>query len=168
MFADLAEGFRYIRASRLMVGTLIVTMLMNLFAFPYMSQQPIIAREVLAVGDVLGGLLNSVEGVGSLLGAILIATYALPRHYSRINLYGSLLFLGGILLFSQSSSYWISFVIVFVGGFGMSAFGTMQSTIMVSLAYKGIFMNKTRTKTKSIKQGLPEGWDILTPTGAAQ
>jgi len=134
VFADLAEGFRYIRASRLMVGTLIVTMLMNLFAFPYMSQQPIIAREVLSVGDVLVGLLNSVEGVGSLLGAILIATYALPRHYSRIYLYGSLLFLVGILLFSQSSSYWISFVIVFVGGFGMSAFGTMQSTIMVSAA----------------------------------
>ncbi|MCH7907538.1 MAG: MFS transporter [Chloroflexi bacterium] len=134
VIADLAEGVRYIRASRLMVGTLVVTLLMNVFAFPYMSLQPIIARETLGVGDVLIGLLNSVEGLGSLLGATLIASFALPRHYSRIYLYGSLLFLVGVLLFSQSSWYWISFIIVFAGGFGMSAFGTMQSTIMVSAA----------------------------------
>lgn len=134
VFTELAEGARYIRASRLMVGTLIVTLLMNVFAFPYMSQQPIVARETLGVGDVLVGLLNSVEGLGSLIGATLIATFALPRHYTRIYLYGSLLFLVGVLLFSQSSWYWVSFVIVFAGGFGMSAFGTMQSTIMVSAA----------------------------------
>jgi MFS family permease len=134
VLADLADGVRYIRASQLMVGTLIVTMLMNVFAFPYMSQQPIIAKETLEVGDVLVGLLNSVEGMGSVLGAILIASFALPRHYSRIYLYGSLLFLVGIFLFSQSSWYWVSFVIVFMGGFGMSAFGTMQSTIMASAA----------------------------------
>lgn len=134
VIADLAEGVRYIRASQLMVGTLVVTMLMNVFAFPYMSQQPIIARETLEVGDVLVGLLNSVEGMGSVLGAILIATYARPRHYSRIYLYGSMLFLVGIFLFSQSSWYWVSFGIVFMGGFGMSAFGTMQSTIMASAA----------------------------------
>ena len=134
VFTDLAEGVRYIRASRLMVGTLVVTLLMNVFAFPYMSQQPIIARETLGVGDVLIGLLNSVEGLGSVLGATLIAMFALPRHYTRIYLYGSLLFLVGILLFSQSSWYWVSFGIVFAGGFGMSAFGTMQSTIMASAA----------------------------------
>ncbi|MDP6822107.1 MAG: MFS transporter [Dehalococcoidia bacterium] len=134
VFTDLAEGVRYIRASRLMVGTLVVTLLMNVFAFPYMSQQPIIARETLGAGDVLIGLLNSVEGLGSVLGATLIALFALPRHYTRIYLYGSLLFLVGILLFSQSSWYWVSFGIVFAGGFGMSAFGTMQSTIMASAA----------------------------------
>ncbi len=134
VFADLAEGVRYIRVSQLMVGTLIVTMLMNVFAFPYMSQQPIIARETLEVGDVLVGLLNSVEGMGSVLGAILIARFVLPRHFSRIYLYGSILFLVTILLFSQSHWYWVSFVIVFIGGFGASAFGTMQSTIMASAA----------------------------------
>ncbi|MDA1256876.1 MAG: MFS transporter [Chloroflexi bacterium] len=134
VIAELAEGAKYIRASRLMVGTLIVTMLMNVFAFPYMSQQPIIARETLGVGDVLVGLLNSVEGLGSVFGATLIASFALPRHYTRIYLYGSLLFLVGILLFSRSEWYWVSFAIVFIGGFGMSAFGTMQSTIMVSAA----------------------------------
>ena len=131
---ELLEGVRYIRASRLMVGTLIVTLLMNVFAFPYMSQQPIIARETLGVGDVLVGLLNSVEGFGSVVGATLIASFALPRHYTRIYLYGSLLFLIGVLLFSQSSWYLVSLMIVFAGGLGMSAFGTMQSTIMVSAA----------------------------------
>jgi MFS family permease len=134
VLADLMDGVRYIRVSQLMVGTLIVTLLMNVFAFPYMSQQPIIARETLQVGDVLVGLLNSVEGLGSVFGATLIATFAMPRHYSRIYLYGSMLFLVGILLFSQSHWYWVSFAIVFMGGFGMSAFGTMQSTIMASAA----------------------------------
>lgn len=134
VMAELAEGVRYIRASRLMVATLVVTLLMNVFAFPYMSQQPIIARQALGVGDVLVGLLSSVEGVGSVLGAVLIASMARPRHYTRIYVYGSLLFLAAVLLFSQSPWYWVSFAIVFVGGFGMASFGTMQSTIMVSAA----------------------------------
>lgn len=131
---QIVEGVRYIRGSRLMVGTLVVTLLVNIFGFPYISQQPIVVRDHLMVNDVFVGLLQSMEGVGSFVGAVLIVAYARPRHYTRIYLYGSLLFIVAIIVFSRSDWYWASVVIVFFGGIGMAAFAAMQSTIMIYAA----------------------------------
>jgi MFS family permease len=36
-----------------------------------------------------------------------------------------------ILVFSRSELYWVSFVTVFFGGFGMASFAAMQSAIMI-------------------------------------
>ncbi|MDA1258102.1 MAG: MFS transporter [Chloroflexi bacterium] len=131
---QITEGVRYISGSRLMVGTLIVTLLMNVFGFPYVSQQPVVAREDLMVNDVLVGALQSIEGLGSFIGAALIVAFAQPRHYTRIYLYGSMLFLVAIILFSRSDWYWVSFGIVFIGGMGLASFAAMQSAIMIYAA----------------------------------
>ncbi len=133
-FQQIREGVSYIRGSRLMVGVLVVTLLMNMFGFPYVSQQPVVAREDLMVNDVLVGALQSIEGLGSFIGAALIVAFARPKHYTRIYLYGSLLFLVAILVFSRSEWYWVSFATVFFGGFGMASFAAMQSAIMIYAA----------------------------------
>lgn len=125
------EAVRYIRRSDVMIGTLIVTLVLNVFGFSYMSQQPIIARQVLMVSDVFIGLLQSVEGAGAFLGSALVAALAHPRHYTRIFMFGSMLYLVTIVLFSLSTAYWVSLAILFVAGFGMAGFATMQSAIMM-------------------------------------
>lgn len=131
---QIREGVSYISGSQLMVGTLVVTLLMNIFGFPYVSQQPVVAREDLMVNDVLVGALQSIEGLGAFIGAALIVAFARPQHYARIYLYGSLLFLVAVIVFSRSEWYWVSFVTVFIGGFGMASFAAMQSAIMIYAA----------------------------------
>ncbi len=131
---QVVEGIRYIRRSQVMIGTLGVTLVLNVFGFSYMSQQPIVAKQVLMVSDVLIGVLQSVEGAGAFLGAALIAMFARPHHYTRIYMWGSLLFLVSIALFSQSETYWITLIILFFGGIGMSGFASMQSAIMIYVA----------------------------------
>ena len=128
---QIVEGIRYIRRSQVMIGTLGVTLILNVFGFTYMSQQPVVARQVLGVNDVLIGLLQSVEGAGALLGASLVVIFARPRHYTRIYMWGSLLFLICIVLFSRSETYWVTLIILFFAGIGMSGFATMQSAIMI-------------------------------------
>lgn len=128
---QIVEGIRYIRRSQVMIGTLGVTLILNVFGFTYMSQQPVVARQVLGVSDVLIGILQSVEGAGAFLGASLVVIFARPRHYTRIYMWGSLLFVICIVLFSQSETYWVSLIILFFGGLGMSGFATMQSAIMI-------------------------------------
>ena len=128
---QIVEGVRYIRRSQVMVGTLGVTLILNVFGFTYMSQQPVVARQVLDVSDVLIGILQSVEGAGAFLGASLVVIFARPHHYTRIYMWGSLLFLICIVLFSRSETYWVSLIILFFGGVGMSGFATMQSAIMI-------------------------------------
>lgn len=125
------EGVRYISKSQLMVGTLAVTLILNMFGFSYLSQQPVVVKQVLEVGEVLIGVLQSVEGAGAFVGASLIAMYAQPRQYPHIFMWGSSLYLVAILLFSQSEVYWLTLIIMFIGGIGMSGFATMQSAIMI-------------------------------------
>jgi MFS family permease len=133
-FQQIREGVSYIKGSRLMVSVLAVTLLLNMFGFPYVSQQPVVAREELMVNDVLVGALQSIEGLGSFIGAALIVAFAKPKHYTRIYLYGSMLFLAAIIVFSRSDWYWFSFGTVFIGGFGMASFAAMQSAIMIYAA----------------------------------
>jgi MFS family permease len=128
---QIVEGVRYISRSQVMIGTLAITLILNVFAFSYLSQQPVIARQELGVSDVLIGVLQSVEGAGAFIGAAFIAAFARPRHYTHIYMWGSLLFLVAIVLFSLSSTYWITLIILFFAGVGMSGFATMQSAIMI-------------------------------------
>jgi MFS family permease len=128
---QIIEGIQYIRKSQVMIGTLGVTLILNVFGFSYLSQQPVVAKQVLQVSDVLIGVLQSVEGAGAFVGAALIAVFAKPRHYTRIYMWGSLLFVIAIVLFSQSTTYWLTLIILFFAGLGMSGFATMQSAIMI-------------------------------------
>ena len=128
---QMTQGISYIRRNEIIIGTLVVTLVVNAFGFSYMSQQPVVARQVLEVSDVLIGVLQSVEGVGMFLGAALGTIFARPHQYIRIYMGSSLLYLLTITLFSQSNTYWASLLILFLSGIGMSGFAAMQSAIMV-------------------------------------
>ena len=128
---QMTQGISYIRRNEIIIGTLVVTLVVNAFGFSYMSQQPVVARQVLEVSDVLIGVLQSVEGVGMFLGAALVTIFARPHQYIRIYMGSSLLYLLTITLFSQSNTYWASLLILFLSGIGMSGFAAMQSAIMV-------------------------------------
>ena len=126
------EGIRYIRADAVVVMTLAITVAMNMFAFPYNHMVPVIADDKLGAGALGLGLLFSAEGAGATLGSLLIATRARPRHYTRVYLYGSLMFLVAILMFAFAPWYALALALLFVGGFGMAAFGTLQSIIIIT------------------------------------
>ena len=128
---QMTQGISYIRRNEIIIGTLVVTLVVNAFGFSYMSQQAVVARQVLEVSDVLIGVLQSVEGAGMFLSATLVTIFARPHQYIRIYMGSSLLYLVTITLFSQSNTYWASLLILFLSGIGMSGFAAMQSAIMV-------------------------------------
>ena len=128
---NLAEGLVYVRGNRTIVATIMVTIIMNLFVFSYMQMVPVIAVEVLRVGPELVGLLMGVDGFGSLMGSVLIASAATIRHHGRVYLIGSTIAIAALLLFSLSRSYALSFGILLVLGLGGAGFGTMQSLIVM-------------------------------------
>ena len=129
---NFVEGIRYIRADAVVVMTLAITVAMNLFAFPYNHMVPVIADDKLGAGALGLGLLFSAEGAGATLGSLLIAARAKPQHYTRVYLYGSLLFLVAILVFAFAPWYSLALGLLFIGGFGMAAFGTLQSIIIIT------------------------------------
>ena len=134
MLAQIVEGLRYIRSDPRVMGTLFITMVVNLFGFPYGAMVPVIGAQVLGQEAVATGLLLSADATGALLGATVIANLARPRHFSRIYYYGSVVFLCAIFAFSLSQWYSLSLGILFLGGLGVAGFAAMQSTIIFTAA----------------------------------
>jgi predicted MFS family arabinose efflux permease len=130
MLKSINEGLAYIRTNRLIAGTLVVTIFVNLFGFSYVSMVPVIGEQKLALGPVAIGVLMSAEGFGALLGSLLVATWVRTRHYTVIYMLGSTLYLAMILAFSLSTLYTTAVLLLFTGGLGIAFFGSMQSTLI--------------------------------------
>jgi len=131
-FANLSEGLKHVRADRIIVVTLVITIVMNIFGFPYQHMVPVIGAETLKIGPLLIGILLATEGLGATTGSLIIALKARPGGYTKIYSVGSVLFLTSILLFSLSPSFWLALPILLIGGFSMSGFATMQSIIVIT------------------------------------
>ena len=129
-FTDLRDGLRYIRSNRVITMVLTVTVVLNFFGFPFVAMVPVIGNEELGLNPVFIGMLASAEGGGAFVGAIFATLFAQPGHYRRLFVYGATIFLCGILVFSFSSGFTVSLVVLLIGGLGVAGFSTMQATIM--------------------------------------
>jgi len=138
LLTSLAEGVRAARSDRRIVGVLAVTVLVNLFGFPFSSMIPVIGKDVLALGPLAVGILMSAEGFGSFTGALILTVTARRRHYPRIYLYGSMLFAAAILAFSLSPKFGVSLTLIVAAGAGVAGFTAMQGTLVFSAAPSAI------------------------------
>jgi MFS family permease len=134
ILGQIVEGLRYIRTNPKIMGTLFITMAINIFGFPYVAMVPVIGDQILGQGAVATGMLLSADAAGALAGALLIANFARPHHFSAIYFYCSIVFLGGVLAFSLSQFYTLSLVFLFLSGLGVAGFAAMQSTIVFTAA----------------------------------
>lgn len=134
VLGQIVEGLRYIRTNRKIMGTLYITCVMNVCGFPYGAMVPVIGDQVLGRDAVATGMLLSSEATGALLGALVIANFAKPRHFAAIYFHGSILFVGAVLAFSLSRGYGTSLGLLFLAGMGVAGFAAMQSTIIFTAA----------------------------------
>ena len=134
LFSTIAAGFRYVRGNRAMVGMLAVTLIMNLWGFPFAAMVPVIGSDVLGLSAFPIGVLLSAEGAGAFAGALIIAVLVRPAQFNGIYLYGSFLMLAGVIAFSFSTGYAVSLTLLFIAGLGAAGFSAMQTTIMFTLA----------------------------------
>jgi len=131
-FSNLSEGLKHVKADQIIVVTLIITIVMNIFGFPYQSMVPVIGVETLKVRPLLIGVLIATEGIGATTGSLVIALKARPGGFTKIYSIGSVISLLAILSFSLAPSFWMALPILFIGGFSMSGFATMQSVIVIT------------------------------------
>ena len=134
ILGQIVEGLRYIRTNPKIKGTLFITIAMNVFGFPYVAMVPVIGDQILDQGAVATGILVSAEAAGGLAGALLIANFVRPRHFTTVYFYCSVLFIVGVLAFSLSQIYFVSLGLLFLAGLGVAGFAAMQSTIVFTAA----------------------------------
>ena len=131
VFSNLSEGFKYAFSSQTIVAVIVITVFMNLLLFPYMQMVTVVSKNILFVGPLLMGILMASDGLGALVGSTLIASRNKMVYHGRIFLYGSILSLIALMVFSMSSWYLVSLPLLLILGIGTSGFGTMQSAIVL-------------------------------------
>jgi len=109
---------------------LITTLIFNVFGFPLVSLIPVLGREKLMLSEVNIGILASSEGLGALIGALLIGNISPQKYLSLIFITGVGGFFFGMYLFSYSPNLLLAFISLTCGGIFLSGFSTMQGALV--------------------------------------
>jgi MFS family permease len=130
VFARVAEGFAVVRRDRRLAGTLIVTVVFNLFGWPYNSLVPVVAQEHLRLGPEAVGLLVGMDGVGAFAGALLVAWFVPASAYGRCYLGGMALYLVSVALFALAPHPLAAGAALVMNGLVGSGYSIMQATLV--------------------------------------
>jgi MFS family permease len=128
-------GFRevlvYLRSDRRLRVLMILTAILSVFGFPYISMMPVFTRNVLHRGATGYGALTSSVGIGAVIGALGVALAS-----SRIRARGRLMLVGGtafgilLILFSASRSLALSMVLLALAGCAMIVNNSLTNTLI--------------------------------------
>jgi MFS family permease len=130
VLARIAEGLRLVRGDRRLIGTLMVTMIYNVFAWPFTSMIPVIGQNQLGLGAEGIGILASMDGIGAFCGALLLALCLRPAWYARAYLGGVVIYMVMLIVFALVPSPGIAGSALLLTGIGGAGFSTMQATLI--------------------------------------
>ncbi|OED43203.1 hypothetical protein AB833_04320 [Chromatiales bacterium (ex Bugula neritina AB1)] len=125
------QGLQVVRLEAVLSGTLMVTVIYNLFGFPMLSLVPVLGRDELQLSASVIGLLASMEGAGALLGGILFLKLGRVRYFRKIyvvGVAGGLVF--GMVYAASTSAMLMGFALLLIG-VGSACFAAMQSTLLI-------------------------------------
>lgn len=128
-FEDVLEGFRYIRRETIFALIVIFGMCHMISGQPYQQLLAIFTDDILKVGASGMGVLITASGIGALVGSIMLAS--LPNKKR-----GILLLLSGIvmsvpvIIFSFSTSWYLSLFMMPLIGLGPTMHGTLTNTLI--------------------------------------
>jgi MFS family permease len=130
VLARISEGLRIVRGDERLIGTMAVTIIFNVFAWPFTSMIPVIGRDRLLLGPEGVGILASLDGVGAFFGALLLALWLTPKMYARAYVGGVFVYLVMLIVFAVVTSPIIAGWALLMTGFGGAGFSTMQATLV--------------------------------------
>jgi MFS family permease len=124
------EGVAIVFADRRLGAIMAVTVIYNVFAWPFTSMIPVIGRDRLFLGPEGVGLLTSVDGVGAFVGAILLALWLTPGWHARAYVGGVAAYLVALIGFALSPAPVLAGAALLLTGLSGAAFATLQATIV--------------------------------------
>ena len=126
---DIRDALIYVRNSPTLLLILVVTFVTVLFSMPYMMLLPVVTEDVLDVGATGLGILVSVSGVGAMAGSLVIASLPSKRR-GLLLLLGSLLLAVALIIFSFSTNWYLSLIVIVFVGLGQTTRMTLGNTLL--------------------------------------
>lgn len=130
VMARIGEGLALVRTDKRLIGVLVVTVIYNIFAWPFTSMIPVIGRDRLYLGPEGVGLLATMDGIGAFFGALLLTLWLTTRWYARAYLGGVIVYMIAVVVFAWVESPWLAGAALLVTGLAGAAFASMQATLV--------------------------------------
>jgi MFS family permease len=134
IFKRIAEGLAVVRRDGRLVGTLVVTVIYNLFGWPFTSMVPVIGHDQLQLDTAGVGILASLDGVGAFCGSLFVAFLVGPALYGRVYVGGMAAYLAMLPVFALVADARIAGGALLMTGLGGAAFSIMQATLVYTSA----------------------------------
>jgi MFS family permease len=130
VLAHIVEGLLLARRDPRLVAVLTVTIVYNVFGWPFTSMIPVIGQDSLhlAAGGI--GLLASMDGIGAFIGAIAIALWARPPHFNRLYIGAVLSYMVLVVGFALAPDIGFAGSALLLAGLANSGFSVMQATLI--------------------------------------
>jgi MFS family permease len=130
VLSRMIQGFALVRGDKRLHGILIVTVIFNVFGWPFTSMVPVIGRDRLGLDPSGVGLLASMDGVGAFCGAILAAMFLRPAWHGRVYVGGVTLYMVMLTVFGLVPNPLIAGSALLFTGLGGAGFSIMQATLV--------------------------------------
>ena len=130
LFQSIKAGFAYVRANGNIRTQLILALGPLTLGMPFINMMPIFARDVLHGGAQLQGFLLSAFGIGSLLGALPVAS--IPRRHAHAlpAVIGAVVFSISVFFFGLSHWVWLSLACAAISGIFMTTYQTQDQALL--------------------------------------
>jgi MFS family permease len=145
---DIGDGIRYIRGDRLMFVLLSVSFVSSIFGMPYLFLLPGYVADVFGGGGSEVGLLISISAVGSLAGALVLASIP-GRRRGMLLLAATMLLAVALFAFPQTANYWVAAAVIVAVGIGSALRQALSQGLIqayVDNAYRGRVMSVFMTQ----------------------
>jgi MFS family permease len=126
------SGLRFIRERKPMESLMVIAFFMTAFSIPLVVFLPVVTRDVLRGDAAMFSILLALSAVGSILGALFVASTSNRARKGRMAL--TMLIALGVLIvgFSLSTVWWVTAFFVFFSGFAlMVCFALISSLVQL-------------------------------------
>ncbi|MHB9055547.1 MAG: MFS transporter [Paludibacteraceae bacterium] len=130
---NIKEGFSYTFHSVPIRAILLMLSLSSLTAMQYVVLMPVFSKEVLSGTSQTFGFLMAASGIGALLGTLVLASKNSVKGLEKLIPVAALVFGVGLIFFSLSSYFIVSFFLMFVLGAGMILQTASSNTLIQSI-----------------------------------
>jgi MFS family permease len=113
---DLWEGLRFIGQNQAVWGLLLISFLVSLFGSAFSTLLPVITRDILHRNEIAFGFLNAASGLGSVVGALLVAYFSIRSHRGRLLSALNIFLPITLILLALSRSYEFSLIALMAVG----------------------------------------------------
>ncbi|ANE51937.1 MFS transporter [Flavisolibacter tropicus] len=121
IWQGLKEGYDYLKSQRGLRSAILLMAFTSLLVMPYTNLFPVYAQTVYNGNVTTFSWMNSISGLGALLGAIYMARLRSGRNLFKVIVFACLLLTASLIAFAYIQNITVALVLIMIGEAGMLA-----------------------------------------------